>query len=506
MAKFNKKDNSGEQIENHPDRIKEGNYEGGTAFEMGDELKLYTQVCSCLVGEPKFYGNVLVQHSDLVQLIRKVAAQDPAYVAKLAVYVRHKMNLRSIAVMLLVELANTSSAKDSGLIRRTTPQVVSRADELTEVMAYQFNIFGRTKINNGLRRGLADAFTKFDAYQLAKYDRKGEVKLKDVLKMVRPKPTTEEQSKLWKMLKEDNLPIPDTWEVVISTKGSTKENWEAIIPKMGTMAKLRNLRNFLEKGCDISVVMKELEDPEVIRKSKQLPFRFFSAYKAVEEVDGSFDCPEVLEALSNALELSITNVPTFDGNTVVAVDLSESMTSYLSSRSSVSYKDVASVMGAIAVKRNPNNIIYGFGQIIAQIPLNKGSSVMDIIQKIGDTDVGHSTNGYLVLQDMITKKIKADRIMLFSDMQLYSDTGFWERHDSFATLWKKYKKSINPKAKLYSFDLAGYGQSTIPQDEKGTYLLAGWSEKVFDFVRAMEEDPAIAVKTIKEMDLNVRQK
>jgi 60 kDa SS-A/Ro ribonucleoprotein len=299
-------------------------------------------------------------------------------------------------------------------------------------------------------------------------------------------------------LKEDTLPTPETWETKISVEGSTKENWESIMPKMGIFAQVRNLRNFLEKGCNMASVINNLRNPEVITKSRMLPFRFFSAYEAVEETDGSFDQSKVLGAISDAIELSIQNVPEFDGNTVVAVDLSGSMEDQLSERSTVSYMDVASVMGAIATKTNPNSIVYGFGQNIEKIALNSSSSVMDIVQKIKGTHVGHRTNGYLVLEDMIAKKIKADRIMLFSDMQLYGGYGYG---GSFAALWKKYKKTINPKAKLYSFDLAGYGQSSIPQDEKGTYLLAGWSEKVFDFVKATEKDPTITVKVIKETPL-----
>src|SRR2546426_1847480 len=172
-------------------------------------------------------------------------------------------------------------------------------------------------LSNPLKRGCDEAFENFDAYQLAKYDRDGEVKLKDVLKIVHPKPKTPERSEIYRLLRERELPIPETWETYISVHGSTKENWEHILPKMGYMAKLRNLRNFLDKGVDLEPVLEHLTNRKAVRNSKQFPYRFFSAYRELENLP-SPETPTVLEALETALEISVENVPEFKGTTFIS--------------------------------------------------------------------------------------------------------------------------------------------------------------------------------------------
>src|SRR5690606_37015387 len=109
------------------------------------------------------------------------------------------------------------------------------------------------------------------------------------------------------------------------------EAWEAIIPSMGYMALLRNLRNFEKAGVSAQVlrqVADRIADPEQVAKSRQFPYRFYSAYKAT----GSLTFAPALEA---ALEASVANIPTFDGRTLVAIDTSGSMSNPASGRSTV---------------------------------------------------------------------------------------------------------------------------------------------------------------------------
>src|SRR2546426_4858375 len=195
-------------------------------------------------------------------------------------------------------------------------------------------------LSNPLKRGLAEAFENFDAYQLAKYDRDGEVKLKDVLKIVHPKPKTPERSEIYRLLKERKLPIPETWETYISAHGSTQENWEHILPKMGYMAKLRNLRNLLDKNVEMEPVLEHLANAKAVLTSKQFPFRYFSAYRELEN-HPSPNTPEVLEALETAMELSVENVPDFQGTTFISADNSGSMQSPVSWKSKVKLAEVA---------------------------------------------------------------------------------------------------------------------------------------------------------------------
>ena len=97
-------------------------------------------------------------------------------------------------------------------------------------------------------------------------------------------------------------------------------------------------------------------------------------------------------------------------------------------------------------------------------------------------EVGYATNGHLVLEDLIRKNQQVDKVMFFTDVQMWDSKMTF---NSFAGSWKKYKR-IAPQAKLYLFDLAGYGQQPIDVRENDVYLMAGWSDKIFDLLDALE--------------------
>lgn len=242
--KLNQSANIQSSIKQHKDLTT--NYEDGIAFNLDNKTRLYSRVCSCLYGEPKFYkqinddGSVDVnQDKLLLNDILLVSEDDPEFILQLAKYVRNELNLRTISIVLLVEASLIPKCKK--YIRKYTPMIVKRADELAEAVAYLQRKIGnlgnkstKGSIPCGLKKGLADTFNNFDAYALGKYNRKGMVKLKDVLKLVHPKPKNEEQSLLFKRLKEDTLESPETWEVILSNykeKGfeNKKQCWEYII-------------------------------------------------------------------------------------------------------------------------------------------------------------------------------------------------------------------------------------------------------------------------------------
>ena len=111
-------------------------------------------------------------------------------------------------------------------------------------------------------------------------------------------------------------------------------------------------------------------------------------------------------------------------------------------------------------------------------------------------EVGYATNGYLVLEDLISRKEIADKIMLFTDVQMWNNN---QTKDSFANSWNRYKM-IAPDAKLYLFDLAGYGRTPINIEKNDVYLIAGWSDKVFDVLHALE-DKTSALNYINRIEL-----
>ena len=153
--------------------VKKGNtvssHEGARAYAMTPEMELYTAVVSsCLCDS--FYESGNSRAGRIAQLVRKV---DPVFVAKLAVYARTKMNLRSIPLLLIVELAGIHNG--DSLVSDAIAGTVLRADEIMELLAcYQWiNSDGRgikklNRLSKQVQKGLSAAFNRFDEYQFAK--------------------------------------------------------------------------------------------------------------------------------------------------------------------------------------------------------------------------------------------------------------------------------------------------------------------------------------------------
>lgn len=478
------------------------NYEGADAYLLSPELALYTLAVTSPL-QDKFYEKANKQIQRLRTLIAK---NDPEFVAKLAVYTREKMYLRSITLVMTVELAKIHNGDD--LLCRLASRVIQRADEITELLAYYQRANERTsikklnKLSKQLQRGLALAFNKFDEYQFAKYNRQTEVKLKDALFLVHPKAKNANQQQIFDKIVKDSLEIPYTWEVELSALGQQafaselerkkafKTKWQELIQsgKLGYMALLRNLRNMIQAEVDV-MSMKEVEqrlhDPLQVARSKQLPFRFLSAYRELQNVKSVYT-KLINNALEEAIMASTANLKGFDEHTkvLIACDTSGSMCTPVSPRSTVQMYDIGLLLGMLLQSRCKAVMTGIFGDTwkLINLPSDHVLSNVDYLRKrMGE--VGYATNAYLVIQDLIKRRAKMDKVMIFTDMQLWSNR---RGNHSIAKEWKKYRQ-ITPNAKLYLFDLAGYGQVPLDIKADGVYLIAGWSDKVFDILDAVEK-------------------
>lgn len=270
------------------------NHEGAKAWRMTPEWELYSTVVTMMGVEDKFYEGGESRVRRVADLVRKTP---PEFVASLAVYTRVKMHLRSVPLLLLVELARCHYG--DSLVSRAVARCVQRVDEISELlMCYQWRT-GRNdlkKLSSQLRKGLAEAFNHFDEYQFAKYDRKNrKVMLRDALLLVHPKPKDDAQAALFKKILNDSLEIPYTWETELSSVGkqhfqsleekddAMKDAWQKLVAsgRLGYMAMLRNLRNMCNLTIDDKTMQKicrTLSNPLEVERSRQLPFRFLSAY------------------------------------------------------------------------------------------------------------------------------------------------------------------------------------------------------------------------------------
>jgi hypothetical protein len=336
-------------------------FEGAPAMPLTAEQQLRRSVLSCLLWENEFYEDGQAIADRIAALAAGVA---PQIVADLAVEARERFKLRHAPLMLLCALTRTGSG--TPLVAETIERVIQRADELTEFVALYWR-GGRKPLSKQMKRGLAASFAKFDAYQLAKYDRDGPVKLRDVLFLVHAKPKDEAQAALWKQVAERSLASPDTWEVALSGGADKRETFERLLAerKLGYLALLRNLRNMDGAAVDEALVREAI----LARRGAErvLPFRYVAAARAA---------PRFEPWLDQALAEAVLEGPVFDGRTIVLVDVSGSMESRLSAKSDLTRMDAAATLASII----PGDVrIFTFSDEVVEVPARRGMAGVDAV-------------------------------------------------------------------------------------------------------------------------------
>jgi 60 kDa SS-A/Ro ribonucleoprotein len=321
-----------------------------------------------------------------------------------------------------------------------------------------------------------------------------------------------------------------TWESKLTKAGQTSkdnkekaekkaEAWKDLFNsgKMPYMALLRNLRNILEQAPELTdKVCGMLVKRNLIEQSLVLPFRFISAYEEVEKLKkgGMFEKDEsnidrVLVALDDAMKTSVANLPTLYGKTVILSDNSGSMTgdrggSSLTSRlSNIKTSDIANLFAVLYWLKADNTLVGLFGDNLIHPKLNRKTGVFENFKKINEekNKCGASTERGIfdMFEKLIEDKTVVDTIVVFSDCQIGDGCNWYDykgnRGGDFNRLYQKYKNEVNPSARVYSVDLKGYGTNVF---DESVIKIAGWSDKIFDIMKVMEQDKKALIKTINE--------
>lgn len=466
--------------------IKTENQCGHVAYRMDDKSKLITQVLTSFFNENKFYGD---NSSEMQKTIQSVIKTDPEFVSKLAVYARRIFNMRSVSHVLAAYLAHETEGK--AFTRQTIRGVCLRGDDATEIMSFYIANFGKP-IPQSLIKGIADVLTGFDEYTFAKYaGTKKSVKMKDLIILCHPKPKSEAQADLFKRCIEGKLETPVTWETELSANGNNAETLEKLIDsgKVGYMALLRNLRNIIKANpANIEKVFSTIENPEAVKHSKQLPFRFLSAYHSIYDIAGS----RALDAIENAVEASVNNMKKLSGTTVIAIDASGSMASKISEKSEMRCYEIAALLGILATRLCENSIVYIFDTGIEKFPVYLKAGIL--FSATHSAFRGGGTNMTLPFQKMIDDNIKADRIIVLSDNEC-NDGITWYSHKFVQSLADEYRRISGQNIWVHAIDLQGYGTQQFHGEK--TNIIAGWSEKVFDFIHLAEQGKGYLETAIK---------
>src|SRR5580692_3689677 len=420
-------------------------HEGAPARTISTELQLRRSVLACLLWESQFYEDGVEIAGRIAELVPKVAAEK---VAALAVEGREKMKLRHAPLLLVREMARHASHR--GFVAETLARVIQRADEMAEFVAIYWKD-GRVPLSAQVKKGLAAAFPKFDEYALAKYDRGGPIKLRDVLFLAHAKPRDEAQAEVWKRLIAGELGSPDTWEVALSSGADKREVWERLLreQKLGALALLRNLRNMREAGVDESLVLAALSSMSTARV---LPFRFLAAARYA---------PQWEEALEQAMLTCVAGQEKLRGKTIVLVDVSGSMTAPLSQRSEMQRTDAAYGLAVLLREIAEKVAVFSFSDSLVEVPARRGFALRDAIdvsQRHNSTQLGQAV-------DELNRKHSCDRLIVITDEQA---------HD----------KVPAPKGKGYVINVASYKNGV--GYGKWTHI-DGWSESVVEYIRTLEQ-------------------
>jgi len=310
--------------------------------------ELKRSVCSCLLWEDTFYED----GQRIADRIKKgVQAVSVSEILGLIKFARNELGLRSVSAYLaslLVQKLNVPEYNNTrrALVTEAFMAAVRRPDDLTEIVALYWRDNrdakgNRKQLTNAMRHACHAVFAKLSDYQLAKYSKRGAVRLRDVLRMSHYHPPVNRLA-LFKSLNDDTIKVPDTWEVAISATQDKKAEWTRLLVegKLGPLALLRNLRNLVNAGVEIKLIAKALD--LIDDKGLVFPYQYYSAYR---EADSRL-APHIDAAMLRSLQ----QAPKLPGTTLWVVDISGSMRSCMSGRSKMNRMEAACSLTAIGAE------------------------------------------------------------------------------------------------------------------------------------------------------------
>jgi 60 kDa SS-A/Ro ribonucleoprotein len=385
-------------------------HEGAVAVFINPVEQLRRSVMANMLWEDEFYEDGQSIGDRIQKTVQEVLKQKDgaALVAEIAYEARTKMKLRHVPLLLLVALVRAQTNATRAMVADAITRVIQRPDELGELVS----IYWKEKkqpMSAQMKKGLAAAFQKFDAYALAKYNGdSAAIKLRDVLFLVHGKPKDEAQAETWKKLAEKTLESPDTWEVALSAGADKKETFTRLLQeeKLGALALLRNLRNMQQAGVEMAVIREGLSK---MKLERVLPFRFITAARYAPTLE-----PELEQTMFKCLG----DHEKLGGKTVLVVDNSGSMGSPVSGKSELRRVDAACAMAMLLREVCDECQIVVFGSTAGVIPPRRGFALRDAIVNSGHGGGTETANALAV-----AAKEGYDRCIVITDEQSHTSIG-----------------------------------------------------------------------------------
>ena len=520
------------------------NFMGGESYRINplDTLKMIT--ASSIFGEPSYYRDgglgskvqdaryrrceLLDKHLLFAQdwyglttteimerTIDEALTADFEGTLRWAVTLRQEFYMRLNPQVIMVRAAlhpgrKPFTDKNPGLFLQLEHLVMDRGDDAMSQLAYfLYRNNGKQNMPSLLKRSLAAKLENLDAYEAAKY-KNAEIGLRDAVRITHAhSPVIDE------FMKTGTIDLParkKTWENLRSEGMGWKDIFHEI--PMGHMALLRNLRGVFSEMEDAAFCREYLERlREGVHGSRQFPFRYYSAYIAVEKSDCAHK-PQILDALEECIDLSMENMPKFRGKTMCLSDNSGSAWGAIPSEyGTVQVAVIDNLSSVIAAAASEEGYVGKFGNLLKVYPVSRRGQILRQCRSVSDTmysDVGGDTEGVIweFFSHAIDKKEHWDQIFIYSDQQaghgglygtaaqqeLYREQGFGcpgsgrSGDGSYINVFDlilSYRRNVNPDVNVFSIQTAGYNNVCIPEYAYRTCILYGWTGRELNFARQM---------------------
>ena len=530
MSKFNEK-KAGPEMEK--------NFMGEDAYVLSDKEALTSMVMTTFLTDAYYVSeNQLVQN--IVDLSQKCGYE---FVAKLALYARTKGNMRSVS-HLLAALVCKDPTHPSWL-KSFYEHIVVRPDDISEILSCYgklrgFDLKHIRQIPNAMKKGFSTVLSNLSPYQIDKYKMNGKsLSLVDIMNLLHPTPTDKNKEAYRRLMHGESLDGTYDAKILEKEMAETGKNatndQELVLAKhdaiksvlekgMPIMNLLRNLRNIMLYAPDlIDEAIKQLTNHDKIVNSRLLPFRFMSAYDAVNNLSVEDYAPKtelessikfeseipsmdenrlvsikakVSKALEDAMSIACENVPDLEGNCAILIDHSGSVrgdwggSSTLSPWSSVRTAHIGNLFGSIMAFKQKDVYIGMFGDRLISPTIDRSMGLLEFNKKTyseGDKCGGATENGlYTFLKNVIAEKKHIDNFIVFSDMEIGdSGEGGWD-HTSrvdchFKDLFKEFRK-INPNCLTVCCNIRGQSGTSVFNPNLKILNVSGWSNNIFDVI------------------------
>ena len=518
MATMNKKRGT---VTMKKDTRKSVNHEGSLVHKLDTLEILFSKVLGSFFGESTYYENRTAEKDfrEIQKLIKDIPDEDVEYALKVA-RIGREYNMIQFPLAVLTACFNDERFKGEKFVDEKTGRnklqtytdyIVRRGKDILDVVAMQTSVYGFDSTKNGrnqplpmqLRKSLRTKLESFNEYQLSKaLGENKAVSMADCIKLLHPNPSNSRVSEnFFKNVIEGNVVMGASEETkqvqaeLSKSKNkdnkSTKADVKKSIDTSTVMAIVKNLVALHKAGMfddrnAVDSICKKLTSEKEVQKSRLLPFRFYSAYKEIEKLPNSYGKRSILDALVDALDLSIDNLQDIEGYSAILIDRSGSMNYPVSGASNVTADVVACMLGAICFKKGIADV-YVFANECKQVTnISKKSTVMDIMNTISNVYVGGGTHLDVAFHVIGSQKTKYDNLIVLTDNDCYSSRGnsfsfrssmYWGiRYDTDAELNKLFEKKVIKK--MYLDNLLGNTFSIINTDDFRKNLITGFSERV----------------------------